>query len=286
MKILVTGATGHLGHTALETLRDLVPQEDLFALVRTAEKGSRLEEEGYQIRVSDYDDEQTLAAAFDGIDRLLFVSGSDVNHRRAQHENIVTAAKEAGVSYIAYTSFANAQQADSPLADDHKYTEKLIEDADIDHTFLRNNWYLDNEMPVLQAALKTGDFVHAGGSGQAGWMLRSEYAEIAGRAVSGRFDFPAVVELGGPLQNYQQLAQALQEASGEDLEVKAVDQAESAAFLEKNLGLPAEVAGFIAASQGIVASGDLAVPADDMEKYLGRPLLSTVASLKALLDLK
>ncbi len=39
--------------------------------------------------------------------------------------------------------------------------------------------------------MKTGKFVHAGGDGKAGWVLRSELAKLGARAVSGKFDFPA-----------------------------------------------------------------------------------------------
>ena len=107
--ILITGATGGMGNYALE-----------FTLVRNKEKASQLEEKGFNIRFGNYDDFEALSKAFKDIDRLLFISGNKVGQRQKQHKNVVEAAKANSVSYIAYTSFGNANISSSPLAEDHK----------------------------------------------------------------------------------------------------------------------------------------------------------------------
>lgn len=284
MKYLVTGATGGFGGYALNVLKDLVPQEDIYALVRSEEKGAQLKAAGFQLRIGDYTDEATLTKAFAGIDRLLFVSGGTAGDRQAEHKNVVAAAQAAGISYIAYTSFGKASVATSPLAADHKVTEKLIEDAGIDHTFLRNNWYLENEAAFFTAAVKSGKFIYSGGSGQAGWALKREYAEIAARAVSGKFDFPAVLELGGKLRTYDDLGTALSAATGQNIVSVAGSEQEAAQNLVDNAGLPQNVADLLVSFQQVVKSGALAVPADDMEKYLGKPLVSMEAAIKEILN--
>lgn len=282
MNILVTGATGGFGNYALQHLKNLVPQEELFALARDGEKASKLEEQGFSSRIGNYDDFDSLVQAFSGIDSLLFVSSSELDVRQSQHTNVIDAAKESGVSYIAYTSFGKANTSDSPLAQDHAYTEKLILDSGIKHTFLRNNWYLENEAGLITTALKTGKFIHAGGDGKAGWGLKREFAEIAARAVSNQFDFPSVVEVGGPLITYQQLAEALEKVSGKKLEIKQTDSTIASQFLQDEAGFPKDVADYFASAQEIVKSGSLAVEPSNMEKYLGRPLASTEEALKEL----
>lgn len=282
MNILVTGATGGFGNYALQHLKNLVPQEELFALARDGEKASKLEEQGFSSRIGNYDDLDSLVQAFSGIDRLLFVSSSELDVRQSQHTNVIDAAKESGVSYIAYTSFGKANTSDSPLAQDHAYTEKLILDSGIKHTFLRNNWYLENEAGLITTALKTGKFIHAGGDGKAGWGLKREFAEIAARAVSNQFDFPSVVEVGGPLITYQQLAEALEKVSGKKLEIKQTDSTIASQLLQDEAGFPKDVADYFASAQEIVKSGSLAVEPSNMEKYLGRPLASTEEALKEL----
>ncbi|MBC8930916.1 SDR family NAD(P)-dependent oxidoreductase, partial [Escherichia coli] len=54
MTYLVTGATGGLGGYALNYLKELVPMSDIYALVRSEEKGAELKAAGFNIRVGDY----------------------------------------------------------------------------------------------------------------------------------------------------------------------------------------------------------------------------------------
>ncbi|MGX7044691.1 NAD(P)H-binding protein [Pediococcus acidilactici] len=283
MNILVTGATGNFGGYALKVLQDLVPEDNLYGLARTEEKGAKLKEAGIKVRIGDYTDSASLQKAFEGIDRLLFVSSTTDGDRQAQHRDVVEAAKAAGVSYIAYTSFGKATESTSPLAADHRFTEQLIEESGIAHTFLRNNWYLENEAAFLAAGAKGGKFIYAGGNGQAGWALRHEYAEVAARAVSGKFDFPEILELGGQLRTYEDLGAALRGATGKDLEVISADEATAAKNLVENAGVPQNVAELLVSFQQIVKSGALAVQPDDFEKYLGKPLTPMVDAIKEVL---
>lgn len=283
MNILVTGATGNFGGYALKVLQDLVPEDNLYGLARTEEKGAKLKEAGIKVRIGDYTDSVSLQRAFKGIDRLLFVSSTTDGDRQAQHRDVVEAAKAAGVGYIAYTSFGKATESTSPLAADHRFTEQLIEESGIAHTFLRNNWYLENEAAFLAAGAKGGKFIYAGGNGQAGWALRREYAEVAARAVSGKFDFPKILELGGSLRTYEDLGAALRGATGKDLEVISADEATAAKNLVENAGVPQNVAELLVSFQQIVKSGALAVQPDDFEKYLGKPLTPMVDAIKEVL---
>ena len=256
MNILVTGATGNFGGYALKVLQDLVPEDNLYGLARTEEKGAKLKEAGIKVRIGDYTDSASLQKAFEGIDRLLFVSSTTDGDRQAQHRDVVEAAKAAGVGYIAYTSFGKATESTSPLAADHRFTEQLIEESGIAHTFLRNNWYLENEAAFLAAGAK---------------------------AVSGKFDFPKILELGGSLRTYEDLGAALRGATGKDLEVISADEATAAKNLVENAEVPQNVAELLVSFQQIVKSGALAVQPDDFEKYLGKPLTPMVDAIKEVL---
>ncbi|MGX2946569.1 SDR family oxidoreductase [Enterococcus alishanensis] len=281
MNYLVTGATGGFGQLALGFLKDLVPQENIFALARSQEKAEKLTAEGFKVRIADYSDAEKMNAALKDIDALLFVSGAPGN-RQAEHENVIHAAKANDVSFIAYTSFADVDHSTSALAADHLFTEKTIKASGISHTFLRNNWYLENELSIAGAALAGGKFVYAAENGKTGWALKREYAEVAAKAVATR-EFPEVLELSGTPVSYGELAQDLKEATGKDFEVIAgSDQA----FIENLVtnGLPQSVAEMFLTFQHDINNNQLDVTSDDFARALGRPLTSRVDGLKELLQ--
>ncbi|HWJ79074.1 MAG TPA: NmrA family NAD(P)-binding protein, partial [Niallia sp.] len=148
MKLLITGATGKLGSKIVQFLLKTIPAEQLAVSVRNPEKAENLRTLGVDVRHGDFDEPQTLDTAFAGIDRLLIISADgDTETRIRQHSNAVSAAERAGVKFIAYTSIANAQESTNFLAEVHKATENAIEKTGIPYSFLRNNWYLENELP-------------------------------------------------------------------------------------------------------------------------------------------
>ncbi len=90
-----------------------------------------------------FDDPASLRA-FAGADRLLLVSGSEVGQRARQHAAAITAAQEAGVGLLAYTSIARADTSTLLLAEEHRATEQLLAQSGLPHVLLRNSWYIEN----------------------------------------------------------------------------------------------------------------------------------------------
>jgi NAD(P)H dehydrogenase (quinone) len=122
----VTGASGHLGRFAIEQLLVRgVPPTQVVAAVRTRDKVANLAETGVTVREADYSRPETLRQALAGVDRLLLVSSSESGQRVAQHTHVIQAAVTAGVSRIAYTSTLNADDSTSPLAGEHRDTERF-----------------------------------------------------------------------------------------------------------------------------------------------------------------
>ncbi|MHC9532596.1 SDR family oxidoreductase [Dellaglioa sp. L3N] len=280
MTYLVTGATGGFGGYALKVLKDLVPISETYVLARSEEKGQALKDAGYNVRIGSYSDEASMKKALTGIDRLLFISmGTD--DRQANQKNVIDAAKEAGVSYIAYTSFPDADNSKSGLSADHRFTEKLIKESGIAHTFLRNNWYLENEMPIIGGAMASGKFVYAAGEGKTGWALKREYAEVAAKALAGA-DFSEVLELSRKPVTYAVLADALEQATGKKFDIIAGNDKE---FIDSliNAGLPEQVAKIFLVFQYDIKDGQLDVDSTDFEMALGHELMSFPEAIKELL---
>ncbi|GAK30680.1 NmrA family protein [Weissella oryzae SG25] len=280
MNYLVTGASGHFGQAALKQLSKIVDKQSIFALVRNTAKGAALSEQGYNVRLADYNDSEALASALMGIDRLLLVSGAPGN-RQAEHGNVIQAAKTAKLDYIVYTSFPEAPNADNMLAPDHAATEQMIKDSGIAHTFVRNNWYLENELPLIKIALADGSLPFTAGTGRTGWALRREYAAAAANVLVQKPE-QTVLDFSGPVRTYTDLAAGLASAVQKPITAKAVSSAEFAERLSA-FGMDQGSVDFFLAVQKIIADGQLDFPSDDLAQALGEPLADLPVALKELL---
>lgn len=183
--ILITGVTGHLGKSVINLLLNKTAVSNLAVLARDASKAEDLKAKGVEIRQADYKDYHSLVAAFMGIDKLYFVSGSDdFSNRASQHANVVKAAKEAGAKHIIYTSFQRKNETEtSPIAlvtDAHLKTEKLLKDSGMSYTILKHNFYMDMlPMFIGDKIFETGSIYLPAGEGKASYTLRNDMAEVA-----------------------------------------------------------------------------------------------------------
>lgn len=283
MKYAITAATGNFGQIAIKKLIDLVGSDNVIAIVRNLEKGQKLLPKGVEIRQGDYDDVTTMEKALKGIDRVLFISSQPGGKvaRGTQHQNVVTAIKNAGVDFVAYTSFPNAQASTSALANDHRLTEKLIEEQGIKHSFLRNNWYLQNEMGFLQSGANNQTATYWTDQ-QAGWALEREYAEAAAKVIT--LENPdAIYEFAGKIRSYADLGAALQKATGNNFEVKQVSRDAYQAQLQAG-GLDADTAALFTSFQAPIEDGSLSHQSDSLAKVLGRELTSLPEAINEILN--
>ncbi|MFD1957294.1 SDR family oxidoreductase [Paenibacillus thailandensis] len=282
MKILVTGATGKLGSKVVETLLKTVPANELAVSVRNPQKAEHLRAKGVEVRQGDFDRPETLDTAFAGIDRLLIISADGDNETRIrQHTNAVEAAARAKVGFIAYTSVANARESKLFLAEVHKVTEEAILKNGIPYSFLRNNWYLENEISSIQGVLAGAPWVTSAGSGKVGWALQQEYAEAAAAVLAGSGHEHTVYELSGKPLTQEELVSALATVLGKDIPVQQVDD-ETYGEIMKKAGVPDFVVPILTAIQTGIREGTLEVESNDFEKLLGRPLTPITEALSRL----
>lgn len=277
MRIAVTGATGHLGGLVIESLLNKsVEASDIVAIVRNEEKAKDLAARGINIAVATYDDEVALKAALNGVDRLVFVSASEVGKRVEQHSNIIAAAKEAGVSFIAYTSLLNLDSSELFLAPEHQATEKMLAESGIDHANLRNGWYWENYAAALETGKAMGKFFSAAGEAKVAGAARKDFAEAAAVVVTTDGHAGKTYELAGaPALTYPEIAAQVGEVLGTDVEYVNLTVEE----YEKSLldaGLPADFAAGLAGADPVIEKGALYSESTDLQDLIGRPA-STVA---------
>src|SRR3546814_19557114 len=122
MKTGITGATGQLGRLVVEKLKQRLSPQDLVGMVRSPEKAIDL---GIETRAFDYNRQETLTDSLRGSDQLLLISANEVGKRQAKHENVIKAAKEAGVKRLYSTSEPHAATHTRNHAADHLGERKI-----------------------------------------------------------------------------------------------------------------------------------------------------------------
>lgn len=290
--ILVTGATGHFGNAAINFLLEKgIEASQILAMVRNEQSAEDFKKKGIGVVIGDYDNYASLVSAFKGVEKILFVSGSDIVKRLSQHQNVINAAKETGVKHIIYTSFQRRNETEtSPLwivAQSHIQTEKWLKESGIDYTILKNNLYMDF-LPgfIGEKVLETGVIYVPAESGKVSAVLRSDMAEAAANilATSGHagkeYDFTNTQAV-----SYQEIAEAISEVSGKTIHYISPSVEDYATTLT-NHGVPAEVIGIFSSFAVAQAKGELDVESADLAELLGRKPLSVRSFLSKIYSAK
>ncbi|KTR97465.1 SDR family oxidoreductase [Pantoea dispersa] len=281
--IAITGATGQLGRLVINALLKKVPASEIIAVVRSPEKAQDLQALGVALRTADYNQPQTLQGAFDGVQKVLLISSSEVGQREAQHRAVIDAAKAAGVSFIAYTSLLHADTSPLGLGVEHRATEALLQASGIPYALLRNGWYSENYAASIAPALAHHAFIGAAGNGRIASAAREDYAAAAAEVISRDDQAGKVYELAGDdSYTLAEFSAEIARQSGEKVEYVNLPPAEFSAALI-GAGLPAPLAELLADSDAGAAQGALFDDSHTLSKLIGRPTTPFAAVIKATL---
>jgi NAD(P)H dehydrogenase (quinone) len=268
--IAITGASGQLGRLVIEQLLKSIPAAEVIAAVRSPDKVDDLAALGVEVRLADYTQPETLRSAFAGVDKLLLISSSEVGQRTAQHANVIEAAKQAGVSLLAYTSILHADTTPLPLGVEHQQTEALLEKSGLPYVLLRNGWYSENYTAGIPAALQYGVVLGCAGEGRIASAARADYAAAAAVVLLSEGQAGKVYELAGD-ESYSLTEFAAEIASQSGQEISYQDMPE-ADYLEalKGAGLPEPIAVLLAESDTGASIGGLYDDSKTLSSLIGR----------------
>jgi NAD(P)H dehydrogenase (quinone) len=283
--IAITAASGHLGRRAVEALLKRVPASRLAAIVRRPERAADLAALGVQVRTGDYDRPDTLAPALAGVEKLLFISGSEVGRRGPQHRAVIDAARGSGVGLVAYTSILHADTSGVMLAVEHRETEAMLRASGLPYVMLRNGWYLENYTEHLGPALAHGAIAGSAGNGRIAGAARADYAEAAAAVLTGEGHAGRVYELAGTPFTMAGLAAEVSRQAGKPVAYRDLPPADYRAVLV-GAGIPGPYADALVDADLGAARGELDDASGDLERLIGRPstpLASAVAAALAAL---
>tara|TARA_R110000868_G_scaffold326301_1_gene587268 strand:+ start:60 stop:938 length:879 start_codon:yes stop_codon:yes gene_type:complete len=284
-KILVTGATGNFGKTTIDfLLKKGIAPYNISALVRDEAKAADLKAKGIILKIGDYDNYESLLAAFQGIDKLLLVSGTDLANRTKQQLDAVKAAKEAGVKHILYTSFERKNESESSpiafLAKSHIDTDTAIKASGMKYTIFRNNLYLD-VLPMFlgEKVLEKGIYFPAGETA-AGYASRDDLAEAVATVLITKGHENKEYKMNN-VGNYsmQEIADTLSTVTNSKVNYTSPASKDYEAVLTQ-AGVPAEYIGMFVGFAEAIKQGEFQAESSDLEKLLGRKPITLEVFLK------
>jgi NAD(P)H dehydrogenase (quinone) len=274
-KLLVTGASGHLGRRVLAHLLDTVgvAPSRVVAVTRTPAKLADVAARGVDVRAGDFDDPASLAKAFEGVERLLLISTDTLDRpgaRLAQHRAAVAAAKAAGVTHILYTSIPKADDIPVPFAPDHAGTEQAIKASGLGWTILRNALYFDNLAFTLPAALASGKWYSSAADGRIANVSREDCARAAAAALASPSTANAVYDITGPAAlAISEIVATVSEVLGKPIELVQVTDEQLTQGLVA-AGVPEPFARILVSFDTTTRSGLFATVTDAVETLAGR----------------
>ncbi len=280
-RLLITGASGQLGHLVIEHLRRLDPSADITAMVRTPQAAHELAPFRVATRIGDYTDPASLDAALTGIDRLLLISSSVLGQRAAHHKNVIEAATRASVSLIAYTSILRADTSELSLAAEHLLTEEMLRETGLPFVVLRNGWYLENDTAMLEPAVAHGAIIGSAGDGRLSSASRSNYAEAAALVLLHGAPAGTVYELAGDEAfTLTQLAAAVSQRTGKTVGYRNMSEAEYRTAL-LGMGLPDAIATMLSETSARTAKGALEDHGRVLSRLIGHQTTSLADAVAA-----
>ena len=272
-KILVTGATGHLGNIVVENLLKKVSAGQISILVRDESKAQALKAKGVTVNIGSYQDIHSLNNAMKGIDKVLLISSSDFNDRIGQHKNVVDAVKQAGVKHILYTGVTLKDIAASPLQpllQDHFQTEDYIKESGLSFTFLQNSLYAEViPMFVGEDVLKTGIFFPAG-EGKVPFAVRKDLGEAIAIILAGEGHENKTYHLtASKTYSFADIAAELTTLSGKKVNYTSPED-DAFEDMLKQFGLPEEIVLMSVLFAKGIKNNDFNMADGTLESILGR----------------
>jgi NAD(P)H dehydrogenase (quinone) len=261
----------------------------LILMTRTPAKLADRVAQGCDVRYGDYDKPETLAAAVQGAEKMLLISGTRVGARVVQHKAAIDAAAAAGLKHILYTSFIGIDDDSNPaeVRHDHIETERLIKASGCAWTMLRDAHYAD--AMILMAGpgmMASKSWPHNWGDGREAMVWREDCVASAVAVLTGVGHEAQIYNITGPdLQTCAELAALVSEITGVPIASVPLSDKEQYAMFDA-LGIPRrpvdnlEVGGIPWNSDDMVTfgvairEGFLALCTGDVERLTGTPARS------------
>jgi NAD(P)H dehydrogenase (quinone) len=278
-KIIVSGASGQLGSLVIDALlaRKVAP-EDLILVSRTPNTDhlKAYAARGASVRFGDFNQPESLDAAYGGGTRMLLISINGGGGDRPElHRVAIDAAVRAGVKQIAYTSYVNADRyEDSTIAVDHLRTERILQESGVAWTMLRNQIYANGLVDQAVQIVSDGRYVTHTPDARVAYVTREDCAAAAAAVLTTPGHDNKAYNITGPdAIGPRELVALATEISGKPVELVVLSEADYRRRLAES-GMPdAAINGTISFAAEL-DSPYLREPSTAVGELTGRPATS------------
>lgn len=270
MKIGVSGASGQLGAA---TVRELKARSGsghhIVGISRTPQTVTTADE----TRVGDYDNPETLAAAYAGLDRLLIIPTTDLQpgQRTIQTRAAIDAAVAAGVGHIVYMSSSGTRAVEEPdLWANYYASEQHLMRSARKWSILRMNYYAEALIDEAKTSLAHGALVGLA-ENRVAFVARDDLAAAAAGLLTGDGHEGAIYTGTGPQSlSGAERAALISGIAGQPLGFAVVPEAGLRAGLAQ-AGLPDFIVNIVVSIQQGFAVGGFDIVTGDIEILSGKP---------------
>ena len=206
--------------------------------------------------------------------------GEPNSPRSQQHMNVVEAAKKCNVKLIVYSSFVNCLNNTNFVADDHKYTEKILEESGLNYSLARNPTYIDCQGELFKYLMKKENnlFYNSCGGKKIAFVLIRELGE-AGAAILLKKEPKKIYELSGKPVSFVDIKNAMEKITGKEIKIVDVSNEEIEQKMEK-LGFGKYYCMMCKFMNVDYSKGIYDVQSTDLEDLIGHPMTSLEDEIK------
>ena len=267
--ILVTGASGTVGHPVLEEVAKT--GKPVKAMYRSAED-ARNAPAGVATVIADFADKASLAKALQGIDTIYLVC-SPIPQLVELENNVIQACKQAGVAYVVLNSALGAGDYPKSFPSWHRQVEDKLKASGLPYAILRPNSFMQNIAAYMAPSIRAQSaFYSAMGDAKLSLIDVRDIAVIVAKALTNPAAFAGkTIELNGPEAfSYAEIAGKISRVAGRTVQyVDIPETAQRQGMLD--LGMPEwQVNALLELQQYYTVAGKGAEVMPPIKDFLGR----------------
>lgn len=197
-RILITGATGNIGHEVIRYLYDNNTQDQIIAGVRTIDKAKSELMNYSQLNYVkfDFEDSTTFDNSLDNIDCIFLLRPPHISDIDKYFGPLIKKIKEKKITQVIFLS---VQGAEKSKIIPHNKIEKLITDYGLDFIFLRPSYFMQNLTTILLKDIQgKHKIILPAGKAKFNWIDIENIGEVAAKLLSDFDNYKnRVIELTG-----------------------------------------------------------------------------------------